>query len=124
MARKTFPNSGEYHSAGRRNGADLKPGLFHFMEAHGLVPGPIETKALEPDAHRIAKYDVVVSLQGPVSAYLPKQPFRTVFLDWEVGSPPEGLDEAETNERYTELYREITVRVRGLMETLRGEEAN
>jgi phosphate transport system protein len=124
VVRKTFPNSGEFHSAGRRNGADLKPGLFNFMETHGLVLGPIETKALEPDVHRIAKYDVVVSLQDPVSAYLPQQPFRTVFLDWEVGVPPEGLNEAETNKRYSELYREITVRVRDLIETLRGEEAD
>ena len=64
------------------------------------------------------------SLQGPVSAYLPRQPFRTVFLDWDVGAPPEELGEAEALERYTELYREITVRIRDLMETLRGEEAD
>jgi len=45
-------------------------------------------------------------------------------LDWGVGVPPEGLDEAATTERYTELHREITVRVRDLMEPLRGEEAD
>ena len=124
VARKTFPNSGEYDSAGRRNGVDLKPGLFAFMEAHGLVPEPIQTKALEPDVNRAARYDVIVSLEGPVSAYLPKQPFRTVFLDWDVGVPPEGADEAEATERYTEMYREITVRIRDLIETLRGEGAD
>ena len=37
---------------------------------------------------------------------------------------PEGLNEEETKERYTELYREIAVRVRDLMETLRGEGAD
>lgn len=124
VARKTFPNSGEYDSAGRRAGEDLSPGLFAFMEAHGLVLGPIETNALEPDAHKVSKYDVVVSLHGPVSAYLPGQPFRTVFLDWDVGAVPDGLGEEETTERYTELYRETTVRVRDLLETLRGEGAD
>lgn len=124
VARKTFPNSGEYDSAGRRNGVDLKPGLFHFMEARGLLAGPIEFNVVEPEVHKVAKYDVVVSLQGPVSAYVPKQPFRCVFLDWEVGAPPEGLGEAETGPLYDELYREITVRVRDLMETLRGDEAD
>ncbi len=124
VARKTFPNSGDYDSAGRRNGADLKPRLFHFMETHGLVTEPIESKVIEPDAHKAARYDVVVSLQGPVSAYLPQQPFRSVFLDWDVGTPPEGLSETETDQRYEELYREITVRIRDLMETLRGEEAD
>ncbi len=124
VARKAFPNSGEYESAGRRNGADLKPGLFGFLEAHGLMLGQLEMNTLEPDVRKVAKYDVVVSLQGPVSDYLPQQPFRTVFLDWDVGAVPEGLGEAEANERYTEMYREITVRVRDLMETLRGEGAD
>ncbi len=124
VARKTFPNSGAYESAGRRNGVDLKPGLSGFMEAQGLMLEPIECQALDPDLHKVAKYDVVVSLQGKVSTYLPQQPFRTVFLDWDVGLPPEGLGEAETNERYLEMYREIAVRVRDLVEVLRGEGAD
>ncbi len=124
VARKSFPKSGEYASAGRRNGVDLKPGLLGFLEAHGLAPGPIATKALESDPQKLAQYDVVVSLQGQIDSYLPQQPFRTVFLDWDVGTPPEGLGETEANERYVEMYREIAVRVRDLMETLRGEGAD
>ena len=124
VARKTFPNSGHYDSAGRQNGNELSPGLIGFMETHGLALSPVESKALDPDVHKVAKYDVVVSLQGPISSYLPKQPFRTVFLDWDVGSLPEGLSEAETGDRYTEMYREITARIRDLMETLRGEGAD
>ena len=124
VARKTFPHSGEYDSAGRRNGVDLKPGLMNFMEGHGLVLGPVVCKAVESDVHKLAKYDVVVSLQGPIDGYLSAQPFRTVFLDWDVGAPPEGTGDAEIDERYTEMYREITVRVRDLMETLRGEGAD
>lgn len=124
VARKTFLHSGEFDSAGRRNGAELRPGLFNFMEAHGLVLGQIETTILEPDADKVGKYDVVVSLEGPIGSYLPKQPFRTVFLEWDVGVPPEGLGEAQVVERYTEMYREISARIRDLMETLRGEEAN
>ena len=123
-ARKIFPNSGEYHSAGHQCGADLKPGLLDFMKAHGLLLGPVATRALEPDVQRIAKHDLVISLEGPVSNYLPEQPFRTVFLDWDVGAPPDGLGDGATAERFTELYREITARIRDLMETLRGEEAD
>ena len=124
FARKTFPNSGEYDSAGLRNGTDLRPGLFAFMEAHGLVPVAPETSVLDPDMHKIAKYDVVVSLQGPIDSYLPKQPFRSVFLEWDVGQPPAGTSDPETHEHYTEMYREITARVRDLMEILRGEGAD
>ena len=124
FARMSFPNSGEYDSAGRRNGVDLEPDLLGFLETHGLAPGAIATKALEPEASKVARYDVVVSLQGKVSTYLPQQPFRTVFLDWDVGTPPEGLGTAEAKERYVEMDREISVRVRDLMETLRGEGAD
>ena len=94
------------------------------MEAHGLILGPIECKAVEADVHSVSKYDVVISLQDSIGTYLPKQPFRTVFLDWDVGVLPEGVKESETDERYTEMYREITARIQDLMETLRGEEAD
>lgn len=124
VAAKTFPDAGEYHSAGRLNGTALKPGLMDFMQAQGLALGPIEAKVVKPDPHKAAKFDVVVSLQGETSNYFPSQPFRTVFLDWDVGQLPEDASETECNDRYTEMYREITVRVRDLMETLRGEEAS
>jgi hypothetical protein len=94
------------------------------MEAHGLVSGALTPKKLDPDVNKAAAYDVVVSLNGPIASYLPDQPFRTVFLEWDVGGPPESGDEAEANERYLEIYRQVTVHIRELMETLRGEEAD
>ena len=118
VARKTFPNHGEYDSAGRGNG-DISPGLLHFLESQGLVFGPLKSKVLEPDDERVGSYDVIVSLQGPMGDYLPQQPFRTVFLEWDVGQPPALTEGAE--EQYLAMYREITARVRDLMETLGGE---
>jgi phosphate transport system protein len=122
VARRAFPHSGEYSSAGRSNEADLKPGLLHFMESQGLVFGPLTSKVLDRGVEKAAAFDVIVSLKGPVHDYLPEQPFRTVFLEWDVGEAPEALEGSE--ERYLEIYREITARVRDLMETLRGEEAD
>ena len=124
IARRSFPHSGEYASAGRTNNADLKPGLFHFMETQGLALGPLKPKVLDPDVEKAAAYDVIVSLQGPVGDYLPQQPFRTVFLEWDVGGAPESRGEADVEAGYLAMYREITARVRHLMETLRGEEAD
>lgn len=124
FARKTFPNSGRYTSAGKTNGAELKPGLNRFLDTYGLIVEPIKIKTIEPDPAKASEYDVVVSLQGPTNAYFSQQPFRTVFLDWDVGLVPEELGEAEAAARYSELYREIAARVRDLMETLRGEEAD
>ena len=124
VARRTFPHGGEFSSAGRSNAADLTPGLFRFMESQGLALGPIKPKVLEPDVEKAAGYDVIVSLAGPVSEYLPGQPFRTVFLEWDVGATPESLKEADAEESYLPIYREINARVRDLMETLRGAEAD
>jgi len=120
VARKAFPNQGEYSSAGRSKKAELEPGLVHFMEAQGLVLAPLASKALEPDVDEAGTYDVIVSLEGPVSDYLPQQPFRTVFLEWDVGQAPQ--DAARADEQYLAMYREITARVRDLMETLCGKE--
>ncbi|MDJ0611662.1 MAG: phosphate signaling complex protein PhoU [Kiloniellales bacterium] len=124
VARRTFPHSGEFSSAGRSNAADLTPGLFRFLESQGLALGPIKPKVLEPDVEKAAGYDVIVSLSGPITDYLPGQPFRTVFLEWDVGSVPEGLTEADAGQSYLPMHREISARVRDLMETLRGAEAN
>ncbi len=124
VARRAFPHSGEYASAGRTNKADLKPGLYNFLENQGLALGPVKPGILDPDPEKVAAYDVVVSLQGPISDYLPAQPFRTSYLEWDVGAAPNGAGEAEAEAGYLAMYREIAARMRGLMETLRGEEAN
>ncbi len=124
VARRTFPHGGEFSSAGRSNAAELKPGLFPFMESQGLAVGPIRPKVLEPDVEKAAGYDVIVSLEGPISEYLPGQPFRTVYLEWDVGSLPEGAAEADAEKAYLPMYREISARVRDLMETLRGKEGS
>ena len=124
LACKRFPNSGEYASAGRREGVAMRPGLAAFLEEHGLPVGAMEGVALAPDLAEIGKYDVVVSLQGPISDYLPRQPFRTVFFDWDVGEVPDGLDEAACGDRYLEVFREVSARLQDLIETLRGEGAD
>ncbi len=122
VARRTFPHSGEYASAGRTGTEDLKPGLYDFMENHGLALGPMKPRALDPDPEKLAAYDVVISLDGPVSDYLPAQPFRTVFLEWDAGTAPK--DPGDDGSGYVAMYREITANMRDLMETLRGKDAD
>lgn len=122
VARRSFPHSGEYSSAGRSDKEELKPGLFEFMESQGLVLGPLKPKAIEPDVEKASTYDVIVSLGGPLGDYLPGQPFRTAFLEWDIDEAVGGA--AGGAEDFMGAYREITARVRDLMETLRGEEAD
>ncbi len=124
IARKTFPNSGHYKSAGRNPGRALHPGLREFMKEHNLEPGRGKPRALEVKSPHLGRYNVVISLQGPVESYVPQQPFRTAYLDWDVGPLPTGLDKVFAAERFAEMYREINVRLSDLMDTLRGQGAN
>ncbi len=124
VARRTFPSSGEYASAGKVNGADLAPGLTDFLQSKGLMEGRIAPTELNLDVDKAAAYDIIVSLEGPIGDYVPEQPFRTVFLEWDVGQAP-GADAAgKEAELYQEMHREISARVRDLMETITGEEVS
>ena len=121
ISRRAFPNRAVFASAGRRRGAALHPGLSRFMEEHGLNSGSHKPQSLESHSTDLQRYGVIVSLQGPVESYLDQQPFRTVFLDWDVGEPPTEQDPSRASEVFAEMYREITVRVSDLMEILSGE---
>ena len=123
IARKNFPESGRYISAGRQPAADLNPAMVDFLENHGInlavsaKPSPVDMTPLQ-----LTTQHVIVSLQGPVKSYLDQIPFHTTPLEWDVGPAPESGDAAGV-QRLEELYRDMAVQIRDLMEILRGEEA-
>jgi phosphate transport system protein len=123
IARKNFPESGNYTSAGRQPAAELNPAMVDFLDGHGVSladtakPRPFDMTPLE-----LTTLHVIVSLQGPVKSYIDQIPFHTTPLEWDVGSAPESGD-AAGNKRLEELYRDTAVQVRDLMEALRGEGA-
>ena len=122
VARTNFPKSGNYNSAGiSENGDDSKGAFCEFLEGKGYICGTARSKELKFDIHSAAAYDIIISLDGPVSDYFSEQPFRTTFLEWKLdsSSASNGNDE----ERYVTLYREMSAKVGELMETLRGSEA-
>lgn len=123
IARKMFPDRADYASASRSPCGGLDPAVVGFMEKHGFDMGSISTSPLATDHKNVSKYFVVVSLQGDVKSYIPDLPFHTSALDWDVGSPPAETGDAEAP-RMEELYREIVVNVRDLLETITGEEAS
>ena len=120
IARKNYPGSGEYDSAGRQAAAALEDRLVGFLSERGMDPGDLTPTTLSLSEDELADYHVIVSLQGPLKSYVDPVPFHTVALDWPVGKPP--TDDGD-GEEYEAIYREIAVRVSDLMETLRGEEA-
>ena len=123
IARKNFPESGRYISAGRQPAAALNPAMVDFLENHGInlavsaKPSPVDMTPLQ-----LTTQHVIVSLQGPVKSYFDQIPFHTTPLEWDVGPAPESGDAAGV-QRLEELYRDMAVQIRDLMEILRGEEA-
>ncbi len=124
LARKTFPNSGEYASAGRQAGAKLDEALASFLSERGIDLEGVKPSTLDLTPQELPDYHVIVSLQGPVTGYVEEVPFHTTALEWDVGESPAGGDAAQAAQRYEEIYRELAVQIRDLMTTLRGEEAS
>ena len=123
IARKNFPESGRFISAGRQPAAALNSVMVEFLSNHGVnlavtaKPNPIDMTPLQ-----LTTQHVIVSLQGPVKSYFDQTPFHTTPLEWDVGPAPESGDEAGI-QRMEELYRDLAVQIRDLMEMLRGEGA-
>ena len=122
IANKLFPIQGVYTSAGRISSESINLKLVEFFEKHGMDSSKHRSTALDFVPEELADFHVIVSLQGPVKSYISAIPFHTVALEWDVGSLPQNLDEAETNQRLEEIYREIALLIQDLMETLRGDE--
>ena len=122
VARTNFPQSGEYHSAGIQDESGVKEVFCDYLEGKGYICGPARAKELKFDVNTAAAYDIVISLQGPVSDYFTEQPFRTVFLGWDMDERFASIGDAE--ERYLAIYRHMSAKIGDLMQILRGNEAS
>ena len=90
VARKHFPESGNYSSAaGDKPAATLADGLSAFMDSHGMSAASAEPKALELTPAELNQFNIIVSLAKPVSAYLDRTPFQTTTLNWTLTSVPD-----------------------------------
>lgn len=124
FARKAFPESGRYASAGWRPAESLEPRLAAFLDRHGLATGDLRPTLLEPLPEELADYHVIVSLGGEVRPHIPEIPFHTIYLEWKIGPGLEGLTDVKAEDRLTAMHQEISCKVRELMEALRGEGAS
>lgn len=123
IARKSFPRSGNYSSAGRHPAATVNPMVIQFLEQHGVDTTGLTPKALSVTHQELVEKHLIISLQGPVRNYLPVIPFHTTALQWDVGSLPAAGAAAVATEDLEAVYRSLAVRVRDLMYLLRGEDA-
>lgn len=117
-ARKAFPESGEYSSAGVSPADELSSELVTFMDAKGMdvrTARPSPLSAINDEARH---YHVIVTMDPGVREQLPPVPFRTVVLDWAI-DVPKGMD----SETLDAVYKTVVARVQDLMTTLAGPEA-
>jgi phosphate transport system protein len=123
MARKYFPGSGNYISGGSRPARALNPAMTAFMDKHGISMGAAKPRPLDMTPLELTTQHVIVSLQGPVKSYFEQIPFHTTPLEWDIAPPPAGGDTVEIEKWLDEIYHDLGVHIRELMETFRGEGA-
>ncbi len=123
IARKRFPESGEYTTAARHPAQTLDPGAVTFMHRHGMDLADVKPAPLDLTPGELASQHVIVALQGRASDYLDSVPFHTVTLEWDLGSIDSGDQESGAEQALESAYRELAIQIRDLIGLLRGPEA-
>jgi phosphate transport system protein len=124
IARKSYPNSGRYSSAGQQPAAQVDQELVEFLDQRGLDLSRAQPKPLNFTNQELSEFHVIVSLDGPIESYFGTLPFHTTGLEWTLGTPLSDLSGNQATGRYEEVYRELSYHIRHLMELLRGEGAD
>ncbi len=114
FTRKAFPQSGRYRSGGWHCTEEIDPNWVRFAQTVGIDlvkawPTPLATLLPQLD-----DYHLVIGFGTESRDRVGRLPFHTTMLTWDVdvsGQP-------ET------VYRQLTPRIRELMERLRGEQAS
>jgi phosphate transport system protein len=119
LARKAFPESGHYASAGYHPADKLAPELLSFVDELGLEVGDLTPTKLDPSS--LSQYHVVVWLNGDPSAHIPNLPYETVLLQWDL---PKLADAKNVATRLREISRALSAEIRDLMVLIRGEDAS
>jgi phosphate transport system protein len=113
IARKTFPQSGRYASAGWQPADKLDPTCREFMDRHGLDLREAQPTLLDGSHAALSEYNVIVCLAPGGREHITELPFQTVLLEWDLAAGG-----------HAEIYKDISNRLRELMVTLRGESAD
>ena len=124
IARKGYPKGGKYYTAGISPDEDFDPQLRSFMEDHGNSL-PEAPRAIDWVPEAWNDYYVIVALEGKIEDYLAHVPFRTIAFEWDLDAPArEGMSEADHRGAIEASYKELASRIRGLMESLHGDDAS
>lgn len=123
FARKAFAEGGRFASAGWSPAAQIDPRCRAFMESRGLGSADLVPRPLASLREELSSFHVVVSFGGDLRPHVEAVPFHTVVLEWDLGPGLAGSGTEAAEEQLATKLQEVGVRIRQLMETLRGEEA-
>ena len=84
FARKAFPSSGVYASAGWEPATELNEACRSFLESHGYDLAEARPKPIDRVASDLGSYHVIVSFEGDPRQHVPRAQFRTILLQWGV----------------------------------------
>ncbi len=120
-ARKAYPNSGRYDTASLNPVDRVDDRLLSFLDRQGAPPPDLSPCLLDSARASLAHYHVVVGLEPGVRDQIREMPYRTVFVGWDLNGEDGG--DGEDGELIG-LYRALADQVAGLMEALRGSDAD
>lgn len=123
LARKAFPESGGYESAGFQAGEQLAPELDTLAEEFALDLGGLKPKALDPSREHLEAYHVIVCLAPDAARHIPEVPYSTVLLEWDLPRLSDPAVGESLDTRLREITKRLSSEIRELMVTMRGEEA-
>ena len=121
FAKKAFPESGRYFSAGLKPAEKLDPKFVSFMDSCGFELIGMKPKSMDK-IPELNNFHVIVSLQGPIKNYISTVPFHTSVLEWDVAPPFSEIADDQIEEHLNTVHKTILVNIRILMETLCVEE--
>jgi phosphate transport system protein len=116
---------------------NLKQSRFIFSSA-GIDPKPVDPKTVDFMKRKgydisntssrsilqipnLDQYNVVIAFSSEAKQVFPREPRKTIYLDWEIGVPSLGRDNDETIERGHEaVFQFITTQVGNLVNAVIG----
>ncbi len=114
FTRKAFPQSGRYRSAGWNAAEEIDRGYVDFGGKVGLDLASAWPTPLATLTETLADFQFIVGLSPKTREVIGRPPFHTTVLQWDLAGATKPDD----------VYREVTPRIRDLMERLRGEAAS
>ncbi len=122
VGHKAFPNQGRYASAGLKPVA-ISSTLSTLMGEVGHdLQNADATETVDLATVKWRDFDVIVSLEGSLSDYVPEIPVGTVGFEWKVPPLDVNGDAEHVSASFREVYEDISHRLSELIATMRGLE--